>query len=107
MLKYAALIGLILAFNINAESTSMSDSMEIARTFCNVNIECADILALELDSAFNDGVKDSNSSAQWNTLINRKAKSWKDLCDKAPSKNICMMYRDQLMARYMAGLSSK
>lgn len=85
----------------------MSDSLRIAQTFCNTNAECVDILALELDSAFSEGVKDSRSTAQWTSLINRKAKSMKDLCDNAPNENICMMYRDQLMARYMAGLSSK
>ncbi|WWS24676.1 hypothetical protein vBKpnAMK4_00492 [Klebsiella phage vB_Kpn_AM_K4] len=73
----------------------------------NTNSECVDILALELDSAFSDGVKDSRSPAQWTTLINRKAKSMKDLCVNAPNENICLMYRDQLMARYMSGLSSK
>lgn len=106
MVKYAALLGLVLALNVNAED-SMPDSLRIAQTFCNTNTECVDILALELDSAFNDGVRDSSSSAQWTTLINRKAKSMKDLCVNAPNENICLMYRDQLMARYMSGLSSK
>ena len=106
MVKYAALLGLVLAFSANAEN-SMTDSLRIAKTFCNTNSECVDILALELDSALSDGVKDSRSPAQWTTLINRKAKSMKDLCVNAPNENICLMYRDQLMARYMSGLSSK
>ncbi|WWS25408.1 hypothetical protein vBKpnAMK6_00470 [Klebsiella phage vB_Kpn_AM_K6] len=36
MIKYAAVLGLVLAFSVNAEN-SMSDSLRIAKTFCNTN----------------------------------------------------------------------
>ena len=107
MKKLIFILCMVCSFQaFSSDSNSMHESLRIAKAFCSANPECIDILALELDSAYDDGVRDSISKSQWSSLINRKAKQLNNLCDKAPNVEVCKTYRDQLILRYIVGLSS-
>lgn len=85
----------------------MAENLRIAKTFCLANTECADVIALELDDAYRKGIKDQESKRPWNVLVNRQTKELKTLCDNAPKAELCFAYRNSLIERYMAGLSTK
>ena len=71
--------------------------------FCLSDKECIDIVSLELDSLYNQGLNEI-SSPTVGTLINRKAKSLSDYCTHSDNRRLCESYKNQLMLRYMSGL---
>ncbi|QQG32227.1 valyl tRNA synthetase modifier [Citrobacter phage CkP1] len=105
MQKLALVLGLMISVGAYASSESMEESLHIAKSFCSTNIECVDILSLQLDGAYEDGVRASKSKVDWNVLMNRKTKQLNNLCDKAPKIEICLDYRNRLMEQYMKGLT--
>jgi hypothetical protein len=105
MKKLALVLGLMISTGAYASGGSMEESLNIAKSFCSTNTECIDILSLQLDGAYEDGVRASKSKVDWNVLMNRKTKQLNNLCDKAPDLDICLDYRNRLMEQYMKGLT--
>ncbi|AFU64059.1 valyl-tRNA synthetase modifier [Salmonella phage vB_SenM-AKM_NP4] len=106
MQKIALVLSLLLISGANASGDNMEESLKIAKSFCSTNAECIDILSLQLDGAYEDGVRASKSKSEWNVLINRKTKQLNNLCDKAPNTEICFDYRNRLLEQYMRGLTN-
>lgn len=90
-----------------SDDTVMAENLRIAKTFCLKNIECADVIALELDDSYRKGIKDQESKRPWNVLVNRQSKVLASLCENAPKGDLCDKYRVKLIERYMAGLSTQ
>ncbi|ANA49460.1 valyl tRNA synthetase modifier [Salmonella phage vB_SnwM_CGG4-1] len=105
MRKIALVLSLLLTTGANASEGIMEESLKIAKSFCSANVECIDILSLQLDGAYEDGVRASKNKSEWNVLINRKTKQLNNLCDKAPSASMCLDYRNRLLEQYMRGLT--
>lgn len=83
--------------------TEQKHSSKTAQHFCFKNTDCVDIVSMELDSLYHQGLNEPKST-NIGTLINRKEKSFADYCRHAKDKNICETYKNQLMLKYMTGL---
>lgn len=79
----------------------------IASKFCAGSDQCASFLALELEDAYKAGRAEKREHNAWDFSISKYAKTKRNLCDNAPDKRMCWAYRDALLGRYMAGLSSR
>lgn len=84
--------------------TPMEDAINAAKYFCKEDKECIDILAIELDSSYYEGTKDSKNKNKY-AALKRKESSLEDLCEKAPDSGICETYKLALMERYIAGIT--
>lgn len=79
----------------------------IAKKFCATDTACNEFIAMELDAAYKQGVAEKRDQRAWDLNIARFAKTKRNLCDNAPDKQMCYAYRNTLLTRYMAGLSSR
>lgn len=80
---------------------------KIIKTFCDTDNACSDFIAIELDEAYKQGRAEKRENRAWDLSIARFAKTKRNLCDSAPDKQLCFAYRDTLLSRFMAGLSSR
>ncbi|QGS83697.1 valyl-tRNA synthetase modifier [Escherichia phage Ec_Makalu_001] len=80
---------------------------KIIKTFCDNDNMCSDFIALELDEAYKQGRDEKRKNRAWDLSIASFAKTKRNLCDTAPDKQLCFAYRDTLLSRFMAGLSSR
>lgn len=74
-----------------------------ANQFCSTNEECVDVVSMELDGMYWQGLNERDP-VSIGTLINRKDRSLKSLCEHMSDKKICETYKNQLMLKYMTGL---
>lgn len=94
---------LIMAAISTIAVASPPSTEKAANKFCLSDKECIDVVSLELDSLYNQGLNESTPTTV-GTLINRKSKSFSTYCDHSPNAKLCEAYKNQLMLRYMAGL---
>lgn len=80
-----------------------NDLTKTAQWFCTNDKECIDIVSLELDSMYQQGLNEKDQ-ATVGTLINRKARTLNNYCTHAPDKKVCEAFKSQLMLKYMSGL---
>lgn len=66
--------------------------------------ECKEIIILELDSSYYEGHNDSKTDRKWVNMISSKTKKLDKFCQDSPSPDICKIYRDALLDRYVEGL---
>lgn len=101
------ILGLALALPVSAKiyDPVMEENLKIARMFCVENYECTNLLALELDDAYRKGKHQRESVRPWNVIVNKQTKELATLCDSAPNKQVCDVYRMKLLERFIAGLS--
>lgn len=85
------------------ENVEYNQSNKTASIFCSNNEECIDVVAMELDAMYYQGVNETNQHTM-GTLINRKDRSLADYCNHAKDKKSCETYKNQLMLKYMTGL---
>ncbi|AWD90547.1 valyl tRNA synthetase modifier [Erwinia phage Cronus] len=105
MKKLCLLLSIL--FSVSA-ANAYDQSLEIAKRFCSSNLECIDILSLELDSAYHAGQKDGGKkNADLNKLVIDKKSRLSTFCAKAPNADLCSAYRDQLLMLYVKGLAEK
>lgn len=89
------------------ENLGFKINRQVAKGFCGDNSQCADFIALELEDAYKQGVAEKREQNAWDLSIAKYARTKRNLCDNAPDKFMCYTYRNALITRYMAGLSSK
>lgn len=89
------------------ESKGFEINKKIIKTFCDDDSHCSDFIALELEEAYKQGRDEKRATRSWDQSINRFAKTKRNLCDTALDKQLCYAYRDTLLSRFMAGLSSR
>lgn len=89
------------------ENLGFKINQNIAKGFCGENAQCSDFIALELEDAYKQGVAEKRDQRAWDLSIAKYARTKRNLCDNAPDKYMCYTYRNALLTRYMAGLSSK
>lgn len=101
------ILGLALAMPASAKiyDPVMEENLKIARMFCVENSDCVNLLALELDDAYRKGKRQMESARPWNVIVNKQTKDLATLCDTAPKKQVCDIYRMKLLERFIAGLS--
>lgn len=120
MKKYIMIMALF--FSVGVSATTATSKQEtpskdinyghtinkrIASKFCAGSDQCASFLALELEDAYKAGRAEKREHNAWDFSISKYAKTKRNLCDNAPDKRMCWAYRDALLGRYMAGLSSR
>ena len=88
--------------NIDIEN---KQSSKTANQFCSQNDECVDVVAMELDALYYQGLNEPRNTSI-GTLINRKEKYYIDYCkhSKEKLKYSCESYKNQLMLKYITGL---
>ena len=89
--------------DLNVEYTQ---SNKTANIFCFADKECIDVVAMELDAMYYQGLNETKQFTV-GTLINRKSRSLKDYCTHAKDKAGCESYKNQLMLKYMTGLLNR
>ncbi|QFR56064.1 hypothetical protein CPT_Muldoon_109 [Serratia phage Muldoon] len=105
-LVLGTILGLSLAMPATAKiyDPVMEENLKIARMFCVENSDCVNLLALELDDAYRKGKRLQASDRPWNVNVNRQTKELTTLCDTAPNKQVCNVYRIKLLERFIEGL---
>ncbi|AKA61958.1 valyl tRNA synthetase modifier [Proteus phage SJ_PmiM] len=87
-------------------SNNMEESIDVAKYFCGDDIECINILSVELSTSFHEGFLQSKKDAEYKiSALKNKANSLSSLCEKAPNSEICETYRGALMDKYIAGIN--
>lgn len=105
MKKLGLLLFICLSFGATANYDS---SIEIAKRYCTTNMECIDIISLELDSAYHAGIRDGKKkNANLGNMIVIKKQKLTNFCDKAPNADLCLSYREELLKLYIKGLAEK
>ena len=66
--------------------------------------ECKEIIVLELDSSYYEGFHDSKTDRKWVNMIATKTKKLDKFCKDSPTPDVCKIYRDVLLDRYVEGL---
>lgn len=105
MKKIGLLLCILLTTGVHANETD--NSIQIAKRFCIANQECIDILALELDSSYQAGLRDGGKGSNTQDLITVKRKKLSSFCKGAPTGDMCTAYRDTLLNNYIKGLSER
>lgn len=82
---------------------SKAEVQKEAGWFCSTNTECMDIISLELESMYFQGLNERDP-VTIGTLVNRKSRELANYCEYAPEKKICEEYKSKLMLQYMTGL---
>lgn len=104
--KLIILIGILFTSiyaNANLE-TERKDSSKTAHQFCLSNEDCIDVVSMELDSLYHQGLNEPRNTSI-GTLINRKEKFFVDYCRHSKNKDkLCETYKNQLMLKYITGL---
>lgn len=100
-MKFLCMTVAILACSVSFAAPPTTD--KAANKFCLNDKECIDVVSLELDSLYNQGLNEDKPTTV-GTLINRKAKTLADYCTHSKNKRLCEVYKNQLMLRYMTGL---
>lgn len=107
---FIVLLGALLASGsaIAKENDEHRQSNKTAGLFCSTNEDCIDVVAMELDALYFQGLNESHQTTM-GTLINRKDRSLKDYCahTKDKAKDMCELYKNQLMIKYMSGLLNR
>lgn len=85
------------------ENVEYNQSTKTAGIFCSTNKECIDVVALELDAMYYQGLNETKQHTM-GTLINRKDRLMSDYCNHYKDKESCENYKNQLMLKYMTGL---
>lgn len=81
-------------------------SNKTAGLYCSSNKECIDVVAMELDAMYYQGLNETKQHTV-GTLINRKDRSLRDYCKHADKVEQCETYKNQLMLKYMSGLLNR
>lgn len=103
MKKIGLLLLFLVAMGVHANE---NDSIQIAKRFCPANPECIDVLALELDSSYEAGLRDGGKGSS-SKLISIRREKLATFCKGAPVGDMCMAYRDSLLNNYIKGLSER
>lgn len=102
--KLALVATIMLPCGVIADSkVEYNHSESTARQYCLSDKECFDIVSMELDSYYRQGINESGSTSI-GTHINRKDKKLADYCKHADNKKSCIDYKNQLMLKYITGL---
>ena len=104
MIFVAGILAVPIATNANI-GVEYKQSSKTANQFCLKNKECVDVVAMELDALYYQGLNEPRSTTI-GTLINRKDRSLLDYCQHtgASIKDSCEEYKNQLMLKYIMGL---
>ncbi len=97
----------MLIFSTGVIANETDDSIKLAKMFCFSNQECVDIVALELDSSYQAGLRDGKKKNDTKKLITARRNKLSSFCKGAPSEDLCIAYRDSLLNNYIKGLSEK
>ena len=103
-MKTLALSALVCLMSSTAFASASADKTAI--NFCDANKECIDIIAMELDGMYRQGLNESKHSTD-GVLINRKARALNSYCMYAKNKDLCEQYKNQLMLQYITGLLNR
>lgn len=79
------------------------DIEKTAKQFCTSNVECVDLITMELEGFYHQGLNEGHD-VTIGTHINRKARSLISYCEYSRDKKTCETYKAQLMLKYMNGL---
>lgn len=82
---------------------SETEVTKTAKLFCDANKECVDVVSMELDGMYYQGLNEKKE-VTIGTLINRKARSLNSYCEYSKDPKLCESYKNQLMLRYITGL---
>lgn len=82
---------------------SANEVQKEAGWFCSTNRECVDVISLELESMYFQGLNERDP-VTIGTLVNRKHRELANYCEYAPEKKMCEAYKAKLMLQYMTGL---
>lgn len=88
---------------VYAAQSSEKEITKTANLFCNKNKECVDVISMELDGMYYQGLNEKKDVTV-GTLINRKARSLNSYCEYSKDVKLCESYKNQLMLRYITGL---
>lgn len=95
-------LALGLSFPVLAKESPL-DLEKTASQFCVSNKECVDIISMELEGYYLQGLNQGHE-VTIGTHINRKARSLVSYCEYSRDKQTCEKYKAQLMLKYMNGL---
>ncbi|ADJ19438.1 valyl tRNA synthetase modifier [Acinetobacter phage 133] len=104
MKKIALALALVLTPFMAADAKlSANEVQKEAGWFCSTNRECIDVISLELESMYFQGLNERDP-VTIGTLVNRKHRELSGYCEYAPEKKMCEAYKSKLMLQYITGL---
>lgn len=103
LIALALMVAIIPIANAKKENGEYNQSNITAGVFCLNDKECIDVVAMELDAMYYQGLNESKQNTM-GTLINRKHRSLADYCNHSKNEENCEIYKNQLMLKYMTGL---
>lgn len=105
-----ALLSVLFLLSITASVQSSTDADDlhmnnIADRLCNSNLKCKDIVIINLQGEYREGLNEKRSTSI-GTLINNKQNSMKTFCS-GNEDAVCESYKQQLILHYIKGLLSR
>lgn len=95
-----------LFFTFSATAGIHPGIMDSAQNICNGDSECINVIALELDNSYSDGVNTKNKNIPLDIAMKSKIDNLSGLCDMAPDANLCSYYKNQLLREFYLGYKS-
>ena len=105
MKKIAFLFLMLITFSSFAATDE--NVMKIANNICSKDNECVNIIALELDKSYYDGINAKQKAETLQASITKKENSLSNLCVKAPDRNLCDYYKHELINEFYLGYTEK